>query len=58
MKQAIKESEYRFTLNETAEILGITKSTVELDQHNALAKLRAELEKRGYRQEDFLEKTK
>ena len=58
MKPVIKESEYLYTLDEVAEILGLSRSIVGDAQRSALEKLRIALEKRGYNADDFLEKTK
>jgi DNA-directed RNA polymerase sigma subunit (sigma70/sigma32) len=56
MKPIIKESEYLYTLDEVAEILGVSRSIVGDAQRSALEKLRIALEKRGYVANDFLEK--
>jgi DNA-directed RNA polymerase sigma subunit (sigma70/sigma32) len=56
MKPIIKESEYLYTLDEVAEILGVSRSIVGDAQRSALEKLRVALEKRGYVADDFLEK--
>jgi DNA-directed RNA polymerase sigma subunit (sigma70/sigma32) len=56
MKPIIKESEYLYTLDEVAEILGVSRSIVGDAQRSALEKLRVALEKRGYVANDFLEK--
>jgi DNA-directed RNA polymerase sigma subunit (sigma70/sigma32) len=56
MKPIIKESEYLYTLDEVAEILGLSRSIVGDAQRSALEKLRIALEKRGYVADDFLEK--
>jgi DNA-directed RNA polymerase specialized sigma24 family protein len=58
MKPVLKEGEYEYNLEEIAEMLGIARSTVSEDQRNALRKLRAALEKRGYVADDFLESKK
>ena len=56
MKPIIKESEYLYTLDEVAEILGVSRSIVGDAQRSALEKLRVALKKRGYVADDFLEK--
>jgi DNA-directed RNA polymerase sigma subunit (sigma70/sigma32) len=56
MKPIIKESEYLYTLDEVAEIMGLSRSIVGDAQRSALEKLRVALEKRGYVADDFLEK--
>jgi DNA-directed RNA polymerase sigma subunit (sigma70/sigma32) len=56
MKPIIKESEYLYTLDEVAEILGLSRSIVGDAQRSALEKLRIALEKRGYVADDFLER--
>lgn len=56
MKPIIKESEYLYTLDEVAEIMGISRSMVGDAQRSALDKLRIALETRGYIADDFLEK--
>jgi DNA-directed RNA polymerase sigma subunit (sigma70/sigma32) len=55
MKPVIKEREYLYTLDEVAEILGVSRSIVGDAQRSGLEKLRAALEKRGYVADDFLE---
>jgi DNA-directed RNA polymerase specialized sigma24 family protein len=55
MKPVTKESEYLYTLDEVAEMLGISRSTVGEAQRSALEKIRVALEKRGYVANDFLE---
>jgi DNA-directed RNA polymerase sigma subunit (sigma70/sigma32) len=55
MKPIIKETEYLHTLDEVAEMLNISRSTVGEAQRSALEKLRTALEKRGYVADDFLE---
>ena len=55
MKPIIKETEYLYTLDEVAEMLNISRSTVGEAQRSALEKLRTALEKRGYVADDFLE---
>jgi DNA-directed RNA polymerase specialized sigma24 family protein len=55
MKPVIKESEYLYTLDETAELLGLSRSIVGDAQRSALEKLRAALEQKGYIASDFLE---
>jgi len=57
MKPIIKESEYLYTLDEVAEIMGLSRSIVGDAQRSALEKLRVALEKRGYIADDFLEKS-
>jgi DNA-directed RNA polymerase sigma subunit (sigma70/sigma32) len=57
MKPIIKESEYLYTLDEVAEIMGLSRSIVGDAQRSALEKLRVALEKRGYVADDFLEKS-
>jgi DNA-directed RNA polymerase specialized sigma24 family protein len=54
MKPVIKEGEYLYTLDEIAEMLNISRSTVGEAQRSALEKLRTALEKRGYNADDFL----
>jgi DNA-directed RNA polymerase sigma subunit (sigma70/sigma32) len=58
MKPVTKESEYLYTLDEVAEIMGLSRSIVGDAQRSALEKLRAALKDRGYDADDFLEKTK
>jgi DNA-directed RNA polymerase sigma subunit (sigma70/sigma32) len=55
MKPVIKESEYLYTLDEVAEILGLSRSIVGDAQRSALEKLRTALKERGYNVDDFLE---
>jgi DNA-directed RNA polymerase sigma subunit (sigma70/sigma32) len=55
MKPVIKESEYLYTLDEVAEILGLSRSIVGDAQRSALEKLRTALAERGYDVADFLE---
>ena len=55
MKPVIKESEYLYTLDEVAEILGLSRSIVGDAQRSALEKLRTVLKERGYNVDDFLE---
>lgn len=55
MKPVIKESEYLYTLDETAELLNISRSMVGDAQRSALEKLRLALEQRGYVANDFLD---
>jgi DNA-directed RNA polymerase sigma subunit (sigma70/sigma32) len=55
MKPVIKESDYLHTLDEIAETLNISRSTVGHAQRTALEKIRAALEKHGYAASDFLE---
>lgn len=57
MKPVIKESEYLYTLDEVAEILGLSRSIVGDAQRSALEKLRTALAERGYDVADFLEKS-
>jgi lactam utilization protein B len=56
MKPIIKESEYLYTLDETAELLGLSRSIVGDAQRSGLEKLRTVLAERGYTVDDFLEK--
>jgi DNA-directed RNA polymerase sigma subunit (sigma70/sigma32) len=56
MKPIIKESDYLYTLDETAELLGLSRSIVGDAQRSALEKLRVALAERGYAVDDFLEK--
>jgi DNA-directed RNA polymerase sigma subunit (sigma70/sigma32) len=56
MKPVIKESEYLYTLDEVAEIMGLSRSIVGDAQRSALEKLRVALKDRGYNVDDFLEK--
>jgi DNA-directed RNA polymerase sigma subunit (sigma70/sigma32) len=56
MKPTIKESEYLYTLDEVAEIMGLSRSIVGDAQRSALEKLRVALKDRGYNVDDFLEK--
>jgi DNA-directed RNA polymerase sigma subunit (sigma70/sigma32) len=56
MKPTIKESDYLYTLDEVAEIMGLSRSIVGDAQRSALEKLRTALKDRGYNVEDFLEK--
>jgi lactam utilization protein B len=56
MKPIIKESEYLYTLDETAELLGLSRSIVGDAQRSGLEKLRVVLAERGYTIDDFLEK--
>ena len=58
MKPITKESEYLYTLDEVAEIMGLSRSIVGDAQRSALEKLRVALKDRGYNVDDFLEKTK
>jgi DNA-directed RNA polymerase sigma subunit (sigma70/sigma32) len=58
MKPTIKESEYLYTLDEVAEVMGLSRSMVGDAQRSALEKLRVALKDRGYDADDFLEKTK
>jgi len=58
MKPVIKESEYLYTLDEVAEIMGLSRSMVGDAQRSALEKLRVALKDRGYDANDFLEKIK
>jgi DNA-directed RNA polymerase sigma subunit (sigma70/sigma32) len=58
MKPVTKESEYLYTLDEVAEIMGLSRSMVGDAQRSALEKLRVALKDRGYDVDDFLEKTK
>ena len=58
MKPVTKESEYLYTLDEVAEIMGLSRSIVGDAQRSALEKLRVALKDRGYNVDDFLEKTK
>jgi DNA-directed RNA polymerase sigma subunit (sigma70/sigma32) len=58
MKPVIKESEYLYTLDEVAEIMGLSRSMVGDAQRSALEKLRTALKDRGYDADDFLEKIK
>jgi DNA-directed RNA polymerase sigma subunit (sigma70/sigma32) len=58
MKPVTKESEYLYTLDEVAEIMGLSRSMVGDAQRSALEKLRTALKDRGYDVDDFLEKTK
>lgn len=55
MKPIIKESEYLYTLDEVAEVLGVTRSMVGDAQRSALEKLRIALEQKGYIAGDFLD---
>jgi len=55
MKPITKESEYLYTLDEVAEIMGLSRSMVGDAQRSALEKLRIALAKRGYVVSDFLE---
>jgi DNA-directed RNA polymerase sigma subunit (sigma70/sigma32) len=55
MKPVIKESEYLYTLDEVAEIMGLSRSIVGDAQRSALEKLRTALKERGYVVDDFLE---
>lgn len=55
MKPITKESEYLYTLDETAELLGLSRSMVGDAQRSALEKLRTALTERGYVADDFLE---
>jgi len=55
MKPVIKESDYLYTLDETAELLGLSRSIVGDAQRSALEKLRVALAERGYDVADFLE---
>ena len=57
MKPVIKESEYLYTLDEVAEIMGLSRSIVGDAQRSALEKLRAAFKDRGYNADDFLEKS-
>lgn len=56
MKPVIKESDYLYTLDETAELLGLSRSMVGDAQRSALEKLRTALADRGYVADDFLER--
>ena len=56
MKPVTKESEYLYTLDEVAEIMGLSRSIVGDAQRSALEKLRTALKERGYAVDDFLEK--
>ncbi len=56
MKPIIKESDYLYTLDEVAEMLGLSRSMVGDAQRSALEKLRVALAERGYAVDDFLEK--
>jgi DNA-directed RNA polymerase sigma subunit (sigma70/sigma32) len=56
MKPIIKESEYLYTLDEVAEVMGLSRSMVGDAQRSALEKLRTALKERGYVISDFLEK--
>jgi DNA-directed RNA polymerase sigma subunit (sigma70/sigma32) len=56
MKPIIKESDYMYTLDEVAEIMGLSRSMVGDAQRSALEKLRTALKNRGYNANDFLEK--
>ena len=56
MKPIIKESDYLYTLDEVAEMLGLSRSMVGDAQRSALEKLRTALAERGYAIDDFLEK--
>lgn len=55
MKPIIKESEYLYTLDETAELLNISRSMVGDAQRSALEKLRLALTEKGYNADDFLD---
>jgi DNA-directed RNA polymerase sigma subunit (sigma70/sigma32) len=57
MKPVIKESEYLYTLDEVAEILGLSRSIVGDAQRSALEKIRIALKERGYVVDDFLEES-
>ena len=57
MKPIIKESEYLYTLDEVAEILGLSRSIVGDAQRSALEKIRIALKERGYVVDDFLEES-
>ena len=57
MKPVIKESEYLCTLDEVAEELGMSRSTVGHAQRTALEKIRVALQSRGYKADDFFGKT-
>lgn len=45
---------YAMTQQEAAEILGMSRPNLGAVEIRALAKLRIELEKRGYKMEDFI----
>ena len=53
MKPVTKESEYLYTLDEVAEIMGLSRSIVGDAQRSALEKLRVALKDRGYDVDDF-----
>jgi DNA-directed RNA polymerase sigma subunit (sigma70/sigma32) len=55
MKPITKESEYLYTLDEVAELLGLSRSIVGDAQRSGLEKLRTALAERGYVVSDFLE---
>jgi len=55
VKPVIKESEYLYTLDEVAEMLGISRSMVGDAQRSGLEKLRIVLKERGYDADNFLE---
>jgi DNA-directed RNA polymerase sigma subunit (sigma70/sigma32) len=55
MKPVIKEIEYLHTLDEIAEMLNMSRSTVSHAQRSALEKIRTALQNRGYNADDFLE---
>jgi DNA-directed RNA polymerase sigma subunit (sigma70/sigma32) len=57
MKPVIKESEYLYTLDEVAEIMGLSRSMVGDAQRSALEKIRIALKERGYVVDDFLEES-
>ena len=55
MKPVIKEGQYEYSLEEIADMLKISRSAANEAQRSALRKLRAALESRGYKADDFLE---
>jgi DNA-directed RNA polymerase specialized sigma24 family protein len=54
MTEKTPYDDYAMTQQEVADVLGMKRSYVGFVETRAKAKLKAELEKRGYKLEDFL----
>lgn len=55
MKHDIRTVEYNMSLEEIAQVMGITRERVRQIQNEALIKLRDGLAERGYGAQDFLQ---